>query len=68
MWSRLPCFNGGSGITPTESASATTVFILDRRFNGGSGITPTESAIMRTSLIGLSPLQWRVGYYPDRIF
>ena len=36
-------------------------------FNGGSGITPTEYDFRDRAVKRFGPLQWRVGYYPDRI-
>ena len=38
-----------------------------KSFNGGSGITPTESRRIAERTAKRMELQWRVGYYPDRI-
>ena len=60
-------FNGGSGITPTESVVLCFKCLQGLGFNGGSGITPTELARSQENRVVLEVLQWRVGYYPDRI-
>ena len=60
-------FNGGSGITPTECATVASALTGQTRFNGGSGITPTECGCRTALRCWWSELQWRVGYYPDRM-
>ena len=63
----MPCFNGGSGITPTECSQCEHCRPWCDRFNGGSGITPTEYLVERLDGLLNYQLQWRVGYYPDRM-